>query len=154
MLSKEKRMGEIWVDAYIGGKWNDSILYLTGDHGDTWFQQSIDLSKFTGSQVQFRFRILTGTDYDSDICIDDFSITGATTPVAIQKALIQPRISLSLNRIRVTGYSGRVAIFTMNGKQVFNEVINSKEKSIDISRLSRGMYLLEVHNKRLSFMRY
>jgi hypothetical protein len=154
MLSKEKRMGEIWVDAYIGGKWNDSILYLTGDHGDTWFQQSIDLSKFTGSQVQFRFRILTGTDYDSDICIDDFSITGATTPVAIQKALIQPRISLSLNRIRVTGYSGRVAIFTMNGKQVINEVINSKEKSIDISRLSRGMYLLEVHNKRLSFMRY
>jgi hypothetical protein len=154
MLSKEKRMGEIWIDVYADGQWNDSVLYLTGDHEDKWFQQSIDLSKFKGSQVQLRFRVLTGTDYDSDICIDDFSVSGSTTPVVIHKLPLQPKISLSLNNIKLTGFSGQAKIFTMTGRQVFKESVNSIEKDIDSSHLSRGMYLPEISNKTMSFIRH
>ncbi|NLD98318.1 MAG: hypothetical protein GX640_00455 [Fibrobacter sp.] len=34
LFSRENRMGTLWVDVCIDGQWVDSVLYLTGDHGD------------------------------------------------------------------------------------------------------------------------
>jgi hypothetical protein len=155
MLSVEKRMGKLWVDVNADGHWNDSILYLTGDHGDKWFQQSIDLTSFKCSQVQLRFRVLTGTDYDSDICIDDFAVTGTGTPVALpQRLTVQSSIQMSNNFIKLNGYSGQVKIFTLSGKQIVDKSITLKEKNLDISNLSRGMYMMKINDKLLSFVRH
>ena len=153
MFSREGRMGELWIDVFGNGQWNDSVLYLTGNHKDSWFKQSIDLAKYKGSQVQLRFRVLTGTDYDSDICIDDFLISGIKTPIKLaQTRRIKQKIALSHNTIRFTGYSGIVRMYTIDGRLVLNKVILSNDEAISIASLSHGMYFLKINNRHMSFI--
>ena len=67
-------MGELHVDIYEGSSWtNDVMIPISGNQGDTWFEQLVDLSGFTGT-IQIRFRGITGSSYTSDMAIDDFWI--------------------------------------------------------------------------------
>jgi hypothetical protein len=153
MFSKEKRMGQFWIDVYANGKWNDSVAYLTGDHGDEWFQQVIDLTRFTGKKVQIRFRVTTGTDYDSDICIDDFAVTEGTTPALVaHNAINRLRVVFTLNQIVIKNFTGNSKVFTVDGRLVLQKTIRPGQEMIDVSQLARGLYLLEIGNKALSFM--
>jgi hypothetical protein len=153
MFSREKRMGEFWVDVYANGKWNDSVVYLTGDHGDQWFEQVIDLTRFTDNKVQVRFRVTTGTDYDSDICIDDFAITEGITPsLVVNNATRRPQVAFTLNQIVLNNYSGNSKVFTIDGRLVLQKTIQHSQEAIDISQLAKGVYLLKIDSKVLSFM--
>jgi hypothetical protein len=157
MFSRGENMGAMWVDVCDDGQWKDSVLYLTGDHSDQWFKQSVDLTGFDSDNLQFRFRALTGTDYDSDICIDDFSIIGTKTMqnAKVKKKSLLPLFSISSNVIRLLGYSVgvNVKIFTMSGKQIIGKTINSSSENIDISELSHGMYLLDINSRSKPFAR-
>ncbi|MCD4736691.1 MAG: hypothetical protein K8R53_11650, partial [Bacteroidales bacterium] len=67
-------MGDLHLDALVGGVWqNDVMLVLSGNMGNQWNMQIVDLSSYT-STVKFRFRGITGTSYTSDMAIDDFEI--------------------------------------------------------------------------------
>ncbi len=68
-------IGNLQIEASDnGGTWT-SIWSLSGDQGDSWFSDTIDLSVYTNSNsVQFRFNGVTGSGFASDIAIDDFSI--------------------------------------------------------------------------------
>lgn len=68
-------MGELHFDVFFGGQWVlDIIPMISGDQGDVWKQQLIDLSSYAGNTVKFRFRGITGGTFRSDIAIDDFEI--------------------------------------------------------------------------------
>ena len=56
---------------------------ISGNQGDQWLEQVVDLSAYAGEIIKLRFRGVTGADWASDICIDDFSIDGNTIPLDV-----------------------------------------------------------------------
>ena len=57
-----------------GSTWT-SIWNSTGNKGDAWLTADIDVSNYKDSGVQFRFNRVTGSTWQSDICIDNISLT-------------------------------------------------------------------------------
>ena len=58
----------------------DTTQTLSGDQGQNWFRAKVDISTLDGqSNVKFRIASTTGTRYNGDIAIDDFSISGDPT---------------------------------------------------------------------------
>ncbi len=64
-------MGDLHIDVN-DGTWNNDVLILSGDNGDVWTEAIINLSAFS-SPLQVRFRGITGSNYLSDMSIDDVS---------------------------------------------------------------------------------
>lgn len=62
-----------------GTTWT-SIWGKKNDQGNQWFTASVDLSAYTGSIVQLRYKGLTSNSYTSDMAIDDIKIS--TLPCA------------------------------------------------------------------------
>ena len=56
-----------------GSSWT-SIWSQTGDQGDTWFSQELDISAYQTSSTQFRFVGVTGGGFRSDMAIDKVQI--------------------------------------------------------------------------------
>ncbi len=68
-------MGDFNVDITTndGSSWTN-LWSLTGNQGNVWQTNSIDLSAYAGQDVKLRFNVITGT-YQSDVSIDDVVIT-------------------------------------------------------------------------------
>ncbi len=76
-------MGTLNVNIYhpdSGNQYMDVIVPISGDQGDTWFCQTIDLLPYNSEPFILEFVAVTGTDFHSDICIDDVSVYDNTTP--------------------------------------------------------------------------
>lgn len=73
-------MGNLYVDVYANGQWNNSVYQLEGQQstsGTDWKVATINLADFKGGNIQrFRFRGVTGNSFQSDIAIDDVTIRG------------------------------------------------------------------------------
>jgi subtilisin family serine protease len=73
-------MGTIELQASTdGANWN-AIWTKSGDQGNSWYNQAINLSSYLGAIVQFRYVATTGSSYRSDFAIDDINITNGVTP--------------------------------------------------------------------------
>lgn len=70
-------MGVLHVDVF-DGIWHDDQFVISGDQGDVWTYASVDLSTYS-NPVQVRFRGVTGTNYLSDMAIDDVRFDELTT---------------------------------------------------------------------------
>ncbi|SFT65668.1 Por secretion system C-terminal sorting domain-containing protein [Lishizhenia tianjinensis] len=69
-------MGKIHVDLFYNNEWHeDYVPELTGNQGDQWLTQTVDLSAHQGETVKLRIRGRTGWDFESDIAIDDIMFT-------------------------------------------------------------------------------
>ena len=67
------------IDVYNGVTWNlDIIPTISGNKGNQWNTQNIDLSAFTGI-INIRFRGLTGTGSLGDMALDDISVYSKST---------------------------------------------------------------------------
>ena len=76
-------MGTLHVDLLSEGVWfTDVMTPLSGDHGNVWQQQFVDLSAYSGV-IQLRFRGVTGSSYTSDMAIDDLSIADMLIPPVV-----------------------------------------------------------------------
>lgn len=77
-------IGELHVDLFSNGEWHlDVVTPKVGSQGNAWMNESLSLVPWAGQIVSIRFRGSTGSDYQGDLAIDDFSITQASTaPVA------------------------------------------------------------------------
>ncbi|OJJ23325.1 hypothetical protein BKI52_02910 [marine bacterium AO1-C] len=56
-----------------GSSWTQ-IFTKSGDQGNSWFTETIDVSAYAGTNVSFRFTATTGTSYRSDIALDNIRI--------------------------------------------------------------------------------
>jgi MAM domain-containing protein meprin/A5/mu/flagellar hook capping protein FlgD/HYDIN/CFA65/VesB family protein/BACON domain-containing protein len=89
-------MGELHVDVYHNGAWVlDAMPALIGQQQavqtDPWLQAIVDLSPYTSTPIQVRFRAITGTSYTSDMAIDDVhftSLSGNPTMVVTPQVLV------------------------------------------------------------------
>lgn len=76
-------MGTLEVDISTDGgtNWSNLIPEFT-DNQDLWQQQIVDLSAYTSENtVRFRFTGRTGSLFNSDMAIDDFSIRAQEVPI-------------------------------------------------------------------------
>ncbi|RMG74663.1 MAG: hypothetical protein D6722_02185 [Bacteroidetes bacterium] len=68
-------MGSLHLDINIAGNWVEDIVPpISGDQGSSWLQRKVDLSDYIGLTVSFRFRGETGSDFASDLALDDISL--------------------------------------------------------------------------------
>ncbi len=89
MYSGDNQMGSFHVDVKVGaGNWQRNIISVSGDQGDAWRKQSVPLGAITQNNkaVQFRLRGITGSGWQSDICIDDFQIAEEGTGIVTKQA--------------------------------------------------------------------
>ena len=74
-------MGTLTVDAYYNGTWNNGIWTLSGDQGNAWYEAEVSIPAAAGfSDLKLRFNGLTGSDYSSDMAIDNVSLIDIPCP--------------------------------------------------------------------------
>ncbi|MEO6166663.1 MAG: S8 family serine peptidase, partial [Chitinophagales bacterium] len=68
-------MGSLHIDAFANGIWsNDIITPVSGNQGNSWKTDTIDISGYAGNTVTLRFRGITGAASSSDMAIDAIGI--------------------------------------------------------------------------------
>ncbi len=84
-------MGELHFDVFLGDSWfNDFVPPIIGNQGNSWQQWTIDLSLIAGNTVSVRFRGITGSDFASDLAIDNISITDNFSTAQANFSFSQP----------------------------------------------------------------
>ncbi|MDB4286295.1 choice-of-anchor J domain-containing protein, partial [bacterium] len=71
-------MGELHVDVSSdgGATWTLNVTpVVSGNQGNVWLNQTINLSAFLGDTVNVRFRGITGSSFTSDMAVDDVSFS-------------------------------------------------------------------------------
>ncbi|HFE63304.1 MAG TPA: choice-of-anchor D domain-containing protein, partial [Caldithrix sp.] len=84
-------MGELHVDALVGGSWVNDIMtpligQQQGSQTDPWLKKTVDLSTYAGQTISLRFRSYRGSSFAGDMAIDDFHMG---------EAVFQPEFSAS-----------------------------------------------------------
>jgi hypothetical protein len=73
-------MGSLYVEVSEdgGSTWNNEWS-ISGNQGNLWHEATVDLSKYAGkNSVKIRFKAITGKSYQSDIAVDDITITASS----------------------------------------------------------------------------
>ncbi|MBN1793057.1 DUF2341 domain-containing protein [Candidatus Woesearchaeota archaeon] len=95
-------MGAMHVDIY-DGTWHNDVWTLSGNQGDVWTYQEINLGSYEGAII-LRFRGTRGTSYTGDMAIDDISVTG-TSKMTINTSVGTPQ-EWKVRRTNVTNMNG------------------------------------------------
>jgi len=161
-------MGSIALEASNddGATWT-SLWSQTGNQGNQWLSESIDLSAYAGNSVQLRFNRLTGGTWQADVAIDNVNLSSTVASIAndnpgedLSQELVDVResvrfypnpaksninVGLSLNTqsgpvnvvMKVHDITGKIV------KQAHWSVDSiTSEKRIDLSGLNAGVYMI------------
>jgi len=118
-------MGELRVDVYDGASWNNDLFVLTGQQqtSDTspWLKATVNLGSLniTGD-IRVRFRAFRGTDFYSDMALDDISVVEAPTCVAPTNVNVVSFLSTTAT----IGWDA-ATITPANGYQVYYSTVNT-----------------------------
>ena len=75
---KGTNIGRLHVDIFDGSNWFYNITpTLSGEQGNDWQENEIDLSAFSNKIINVRFRGVTGDDFLTDIAIDNIALFDA-----------------------------------------------------------------------------
>lgn len=141
-------MGALHVDILVNGTWvNDITAVISGNQGNSWQQRTVVLTPYLGNVVNFRFRGITGNDWQSDIAIDDISVSGT---VDVNEIVLENNFNVypnPSNGLFNFNYKGEdmlnVKVVDVNGKTIYNNTLNSNDRGvIDLSDYSNGLYLV------------
>lgn len=145
-------MGDLHVDILANGVWtNDITPVLSGDQGTSWQQRSVNLASYLGSVVNFRFRGITGSNWGSDLAIDDISVSGT---VDVNEIDLENEFSVypnPSNGIFNFSYNGvetlNVKVIDVNGKTIYTNILNNNSNGvINLHDYSKGIYLIVLNN--------
>ena len=77
-----ENMGTISLEVSTnnGVNWT-SIWNESGNKGNTWFAENINLSSYVNKTIQLRFSSVTGTTWQADIALDNIQLTNGNTPL-------------------------------------------------------------------------
>ncbi len=146
---------------------NDGVNWTTawsknGNQGNSWSSQTINLSAYSGSTIKLQLKGTTGSNYRSDMAIDNLKITsGAADSDLIdneigttnQKIMIYPNPissgSLSIQRsgFSKNGEKTQITITDFLGKTIDIVDSNNETTAYDVSNLSNGIYFIIINNK-------
>ncbi|MEM7185105.1 MAG: GEVED domain-containing protein [Bacteroidota bacterium] len=73
-------MGSIALEASTDGSTWTSIWSQTGNQGNQWNAQTVDLGAYVGGAVELRFNRITGSTWQADIALDNMSLSAGGNP--------------------------------------------------------------------------
>jgi hypothetical protein len=163
-------MGSLTLEASNdnGASWT-TLWSETGNQGNQWLSQNIDLSLYIGNSVQLRFNRLTGGTWQADIAIDNINLSSSNTAQAEEVLVddLSSPIQTIENSVRFypnpagayvnvdLGFDmaeGPVdvtmTIYDLTGKVVQQSrwpvASTTSQKQMDISVLSNGIYMINI----------
>jgi hypothetical protein len=92
-------MGSLVLEASTDGTNWTSLWSLSGDQGNSWQQATVNLSSYVGNTVQLRFLGTTGSNYYSDMAIDNLALStsgGGSTVSSVNSYTGDVQLNLSL----------------------------------------------------------
>lgn len=156
-------MGSLFVDVFANGVWNSNVITpLVGDKGANWLTSSVSLNAFVGGIINIRFRGVTGSDFTSDLAIDDISVTGTVgiNENTLATVTIYPNPAndqLFVNGL-VQGELTTLVISDLAGKVLAAPTTTTANStSIALNQLANGIYFLQISstkgNKTIKFVK-
>lgn len=160
MYSQNNSMGDFFIDIKVDDNdWDEGILTLSGDQGDMWQSITIDLASYANNnkRVRFRLRGITGSDWCSDICIDDFIIDAATQvrghlqsiPSSYDLKVCNRHILFQVPDRRENGRV-RITLYTLQGKEIktlVNDTYPAGYYTVPIHGLADGLYMSRMETE-------
>ncbi len=95
-----------------------NLWSLSGDQGNNWSSQSVNLDAYSGKYIQLRFVGTIGTSYTSDMAIDEFSLS--TTDLTYSWSTTESTSSISVSPTTTTTYT--VSVTDANGCVLTDDV--------------------------------
>ncbi|MHA7059647.1 M20/M25/M40 family metallo-hydrolase [Aquimarina sp. M1] len=87
-----------------GASWT-SVFSKSGAQGTDWNTATIDLASYNGAGIQLRFNTVTGSSWQGDVAIDDFSIGESGTDPDPDVC-----VALDFNDYTISGFSNQDAV--------------------------------------------
>ncbi len=161
MRSDTNRMGDLYLDIFVDNAWTEGIVHISGHQGTDWLEKILDLNTYIGKQVQFRFRGVTDTSFDSDMAVDDVLIDDKTAistsivkvPQQFGMKLYGSRIHYQVRKqqhisIKLYNIQGKLIRTLVNGavKAGYHSLpVNGSNKGV--YELAAGLYLCKMETK-------
>ena len=157
IFSGNNTMGDFYVDIKVDNNaWQEGIMTISGDQGDAWKSKTLELDSYANNnkRVRFRLRGTTGSDWCSDICIDDFIIGGPTPTIPTSKripssydlkffsSVIHFQVPKNVEKNRIS-----VSLYNVSGKLVktlVNDNFNTGYYSVPLNKLANGLYVCRM----------
>lgn len=142
-------MGVLRMDILVDGNWqNNRITPLFGNLGNLWLEQKLNLSAYINKKITVRFRITTGSSWQSDLAIDDFSIRDLSTGLNDEKMNafgLYPNPNDGQFTIQFGDQRERtLQVFDIRGQLVENVIISAQRTDLDLSHLDKGLYIISI----------
>ena len=67
-------MGSLHIDVFDGATWTDDVWTISGDQDTLWHDKYVNLANYNDDSVQIRIRSVMGTNFQSDMAIDDITV--------------------------------------------------------------------------------
>ncbi len=148
-------MGALRLDILSEGVWYENQMpQIEGNQGNSWKNRLVPLDNYIGKTINIRFRATTGSNFYSDICLDDISVVET---VGIADTEHDQYFSIAPNpaseTITISGLikeqgKATIRIFSQHGQVVkeysfYNDpgVFN---KTIDLSGIAEGLYIIKT----------
>jgi hypothetical protein len=147
-------MGELRVDIFANGQWtNDIMPVIRGDQGNAWRSRDISLAAYAGQNVLFRFRGITGTNFYSDMALDDIGVvqTNGVSALNVSSDLVSIYPNPAKDEIMIQGTTNQITyqLVDVSGKICLKGVTSNSK--IDVKSIPNGIYFIEIQTIEGSF---
>lgn len=139
-----------------GASWT-SIWSETGNKGNSWLTQSVNLSAYVGGGIQLRFNRVTGSTWQADIAIDNINLTasGASrgedvihvseSDTILDFSVYPNPVKGAVLYIKTQGdLQGNYTIVNMAGLTVIKGRLSNE---INVRNLESGLYFINVNTE-------
>lgn len=151
--------GSLNLDAFVDGAWQLNIIpTVSGDLGNTWFKQTVDLSAYAGKTIYLRWRGKTGINQRSDMAMDDFLLVDSNaaptnTSHAMQGISIYPNPTSEY--LDIFNYDKSInfdalEVYNAVGQMVYSaDLIKPQYKTrVITTTFAKGMYHLVLRKNK------
>lgn len=147
-------MGELRVDIFSNGQWtNDIMPVIRGDQGNAWRSRDISLAAYAGQNVLFRFRGTTGTNFYSDMALDDIGVvqTSGVGAINVSSDLVSIYPNPAKDEIMIQGTTNQInyQLVDISGKICLKGATSNSK--IDVKSIPNGIYFIEIQTIEGSF---
>jgi PKD repeat protein len=156
-------MGELHVDIDSGsGFVNDVTPAVVGqqqtDSGNSYLEKQVDLASYAGQTIILRFRAIRGSNFNSDIAIDDINISG-TMPLSVNNfnedsIVIYPNpVNTNVLNVKLINSQTNVSYRIVNllGQEIMSGTLENEK--IEVSHVASGTYFLALEANGFKFIK-
>jgi len=158
MNGRDMGMFEVLVSVDGGKTWKERICYFSGNKGNTWYVASLDLRRFAGKKVVFRFSGTSGSGPQSDLALD-YMYVGEQSDFRFndeRNRLSKPfdvKVSSAGQRLQVQipsefVHRSSLELINLLGSRVYsNTQCGSELMDVDVSGMDKGLYFIRIYHQ-------